>query len=56
MSALDGVDPWMLQDLATELAHKVRVYFTDPEHRKEFEKWYEERYGKKYVWKRYGEE
>ena len=33
------------------LLQKVRDYFTDPEHRKDFEKWYQERYGKEYVWR-----
>ena len=34
------------------LAEKVREYFKDAEHRKEFETWYEKKYGKKYQWKK----
>ena len=33
------------------LAQEVREYFKDPEHRKEFERWYLKKYGKPYVWK-----
>lgn len=34
------------------VAQKVRDYFKDAEHRAEFERWYLEKYGKLYVWKR----
>lgn len=34
------------------LAQRVREFFMDEQHRREFETWYEERYGKKYEWKR----
>lgn len=34
------------------LAQKVREYYADEEHRKKFERWYEERYGTKYEWKK----
>lgn len=34
------------------LAHEVRVYFQDPEHRKKFEDWYRTKYGREYVWKK----
>lgn len=34
------------------LARTVSHYFEDKEHRREFEAWYEETYGKKYVWKK----
>ena len=37
--------------LALLLAQEVREYFKDPEHRKEFERWYLEKYGKPYEWK-----
>ena len=37
--------------LALLLAQEVREYFKDPEHRKEFERWYLKKYGKPYVWK-----
>ena len=33
------------------LAQEVREYFKDPEHRKEFERWYLKKYGKPYEWK-----
>lgn len=38
--------------LSLLLAQTVREYFRDPQHRAEFECWYEARYGKKYVWKK----
>lgn len=34
------------------IAQRVRDYFKDEDHRAEFERWYEERYGKKYAWKK----
>lgn len=34
------------------LVQRVREYFTDEGHRKEFEDWYEQKYGKKYTWKK----
>lgn len=37
--------------LALLLAQEVREYFKDPEHRKEFERWYLEKYGLPYEWK-----
>lgn len=37
--------------LALLFAQKVREYFKDQEHRKEFERWYLKKYGKPYVWK-----
>lgn len=33
------------------LARSVREYFKDENHRKEFEHWYEQRYGEPYEWK-----
>ena len=33
------------------LVQRVREYFTDEEHRKAAESWYEQKYGKKYQWK-----
>jgi len=38
--------------LSLLLAQKVRTYFKDEQHRKEFEDWYEKRYGKKYTWQK----
>ena len=37
--------------LALLLAQEVREYFKDPEHRKEFKRWYLKKYGKPYEWK-----
>lgn len=34
------------------VAQRVRNYFKDPQHRREFEIWYEHRYGKKYKWEK----
>lgn len=34
------------------IAQRVRDYFKDAAHRAEFEIWYEQRYGKKYTWKK----
>ncbi len=34
------------------VAQRVRTFFKDELHRKEFEIWYEERYGRKYEWKK----
>ena len=34
------------------LAQRVRDYFKDSVHREEFEQWYLQKYGKKYVWKK----
>ena len=33
------------------LAQRVRNYFKDEDHRKEFEVWYEKKTGQKYEWK-----
>jgi hypothetical protein len=38
--------------LSLLLAQKVRTYFKDEQHRRDFEDWYEQRYGKKYKWKK----
>lgn len=38
--------------LSLLVAQRVREYFKDESHRAEFEKWYEQRYGKKYIWKK----
>ena len=32
------------------LAQRVREYFKNPDHRRAFEAWYLNRYGKSYVW------
>lgn len=36
--------------LCSLLARIVRGYYTDPQHRNEFEKWHLEKYGEPYVW------
>ena len=38
--------------LTTTLMSRVREYFQDAQHRKDFEKWYEKKYGKQHVWKK----
>ncbi len=45
---LDGTTKHLLCKLLVE---KVSQYLQDEEHRKEFEKWYFQKYGKKYKWK-----
>lgn len=35
----------------TILMKKVEDYFQDEEHRKQFEEWYREKYGKDYEWR-----
>lgn len=37
--------------LSLLLARRVREYFGDEQHRKEFEAWYKKKTGKKYEWK-----
>lgn len=37
--------------LCSLLIQRVKEYFQDPEHRKEFEEWYKEEYGKNYEWR-----
>lgn len=34
------------------LAQRVREYFKDEDHRREFEDWYRQKYGKEYTWKK----
>lgn len=40
-----------MRNLLKETMKAVRRYLDDPEHRREFERWYFVRYGEKYVWK-----
>ena len=40
-----------LKSFSRLMYKRIRMYFTDPQHRKEFEAWYFEKYGKKYEWK-----
>ena len=37
--------------IAALLARKVEAYFQDEEHRKQFEEWYRQKYGKDYEWR-----
>lgn len=41
-----------MRSFCRDLARRVRRYYADEEHRKEFEEWYFKKYGKQYVWKR----
>ena len=41
-----------LKALDLTVAEKVREYFKDPAHRRQFEVWYMEKHGKPYVWRR----
>lgn len=38
--------------LCSVLIEEVKAYYQDPEHRKEFERWYKETYGKDHEWRR----
>ena len=49
--SLEGLNPYKLKQFAQILARTVQDYMQDPEHRREFEKWYLKEYGKPYVWK-----
>lgn len=40
-----------LSVLTTALLGRVKAYYRDPEHRREFEVWYKQKYGKDYEWK-----
>lgn len=40
-----------LSHLTFLLTSRVKEYFQSPDHRKEFEEWYFNKYGKKYIWK-----
>ena len=39
-----------LKALGMTLAEKVREYFNDEQHRKEFAVWYKQKYGNDYQW------
>jgi hypothetical protein len=38
--------------LGMTLAEKVRGFYKNEQHRKEFELWYKQKYGKPYQWKK----
>lgn len=40
-----------LTTFAHALVRRVHAYYQDPEHRKEFEDWYKQKYGKEYEWR-----
>ena len=39
-----------LNTLCSLLTQRAKAYYQDPEHRKEFETWFKEKYGKDYEW------
>lgn len=39
------------KSFGTILMKKVEDYFRDEEHRRKFEEWYKQTYGKEYQWK-----
>lgn len=41
-----------LNSFARELRRRVRKYLDDREHRREFEEWFLQKYGKPYQWKK----
>lgn len=43
---------WTQKNLGRMLACTVSQYLQSKEHRRAFEMWYEQTYGKKYVWKK----
>ena len=43
---------WTQNSLGRLLARTVSRYLQSAEHRREFEAWYEQTYGKKYTWKK----
>lgn len=45
-----NIDNSILENLARLVAERVLIYFEDEEHRREFEKYYFEKYNKPYQW------
>lgn len=45
-----------LGSFCRELGRRIRNYYADKEHRKEFESWYLQEYGEPYRWKKKGDE
>ena len=41
-----------MKSFCRDLARRVQRYYADEEHRKEFEEWYFQEYGKQYKWKK----
>ena len=48
-------DNWGWRNFGHSLAKKIATYLEDPEHRREFEQWYFEKYGHAYIWKKFDE-
>lgn len=46
------LDSWTSTSLSRMLVGIVSEYLRDEAHRKDFEAWYEDKYGKPYEWKR----
>lgn len=46
------MDEEKLKTVCSSIARAVQKYLASEEHRKEFERWYEERYGKSYEWRK----
>lgn len=46
------MDEVKLKTTCSAIARAVQKYMADEEHRKEFERWYEERYKRKYEWRK----
>ena len=54
MSETNTINPFTSpkrNNVARILARTVKEYLKEPAHRKEFEEWYRDKYGKEYVWK-----
>ena len=49
-SMFQGIPEQDVISFSTTIARKVKSYFSDETHRKDFEKWYEEKHGTPYVW------
>lgn len=49
-SAFRQIDTITAKRIGRLLAHTVSRYLEDKEHRREFEKWYFEKYGTEYQW------
>ena len=42
----------VVDNLGRILAQKVQAYLRDPVHKREFEDWYRQKYGKEYKWRK----
>lgn len=48
------IDHKRMDSFCRELVRRVRRYYNDKEHRREFEEWYLQNYGKPYEWMKVG--